>query len=137
MTDSTASCAFRVKHTHLPVSDRRRTIDFYERHFGFRAQCDAPQGDGEPATVIRSPDGFQIALENAQGTPDIPHWFHLGLLVASADDCRSAHERLRASGVRIEADLLATDRLVVFTCTDPDGYRLQVYWDAAEAPAPA
>jgi predicted lactoylglutathione lyase len=42
---------------------------------------------------------------------------------------RAALERLRTAGVEITEDDDEPD-MVSFKCTDPDGHRVEVYWEA-------
>jgi catechol 2,3-dioxygenase-like lactoylglutathione lyase family enzyme len=125
---------FTVKHIHLPVSDRRATIAFFERYFAFREEYDVPRGEAPPATVIRSLNGFQLTLENSNGLPDVPSWFHLGLLVPNPAACRTTYDKMVEDGVRMISDWAEGGKYTTFICEGPDGYGLQVYWDPAEMP---
>ena len=120
-----------VKHMHLACTDHARSVAFFETYFGFCFERSIPRGEGKATTVIRDPGGFQIALESGPVEARLPNWFHIGLLVASAEQCRIVFDRMTADGVKIVEPLKENGPLLTFLCADPDGHELQVYWDPA------
>lgn len=122
--------ATTLNHLHLAVSDQKRSTDFYDRYFGFRVDFQLPDSASRPAIFLRNEAGFQLALENHPDRRELPAWFHLGFRVPSADACRQLYGRMADAGVKILDTLRDSERYVTFTCADPDGYHLQVYWDS-------
>jgi predicted enzyme related to lactoylglutathione lyase len=120
-----------MKHLHLACADHARSVAFFEAYFGFGFERSIPRGDAKATTVIRSPTGFQIALETDPRNEQLPKWFHIGFLVESADQCRALYDRMVAAGVTIVEPFKENGQLLTFLCADPDGHDLQVYWDPA------
>ena len=120
-----------VKHMHLACADHASSVAFFEKYFGFRFERSIPRGEGKATTVIRDAGGFQIALEADPENARLPKWFHLGMLVATAEQCRALFERMAADGVTIVEPLRENGPLLTYLCADPDGHELQVYWDPA------
>jgi catechol 2,3-dioxygenase-like lactoylglutathione lyase family enzyme len=116
-----------VRHLHLASRDHAVSQRFYATYFGFRFDSLFPRGDEPPATILRSPAGFQIYLESAGGDR-LPAWFHFGLFVASAATCRELYDRMQRDGVPIVRPLVS-EPFTNYFCTDPDEHLVQVYFD--------
>ncbi|MGK5681435.1 VOC family protein [Actinoplanes sp. URMC 104] len=121
----------RVTHLGLPVHDLERSLRFYATYFGFDPAAARSFPDG---TTIVSSDGFDLALHPAPERPPAGTFLHFGFTLPSAQAVRRLRERLAAGGVPIVED---DDEpgLVSFKCLDPDGWRVEVYWEPT-APAP-
>ena len=78
-----------AKHLHLASRDHAASTRFYETYFGFRFDATFPRGDQPAATILRSPTGFQIYLEEPSAER-LPAWFHFGFFVESAAACATA-----------------------------------------------
>jgi catechol 2,3-dioxygenase-like lactoylglutathione lyase family enzyme len=115
-----------LMHLGLPVHDERRSLDFYESYFGFDRNTARRYPDG--TVILRNSDGFDLALHPG-GVPDaIPTFFHFGFSLPDSDRVRSLLARLDADGVSVvERDDDAG--YVAFKCLDPDGWRIEVYWE--------
>ena len=120
-----------VKHIHLACADHARSVAFFEKYFGFRFDRSLPRGDAKPTTVIRNATGFEIALETDAQNAQLPKWFHIGFLMASADQCRALYDQMVAGGVQIVEPLKENGQLLTYMCADPDGHDLQIYWNPA------
>jgi len=116
-----------VKHLHLASHDHDTSRRFYENYFEFRFDSTFPRGDQPPATIIRSPTGFQIYLEGASDV-GLPPWFHFGFFVESAEACRELYERMRRDGVTIVHPLVS-EPFTNYFFADPDKHLVQVYFD--------
>lgn len=113
-----------LTHLALTVSDHERAKRFYETHFGFDGPATRYPGG---VVIIRNRHGFDLALE--QGEPsDRPAFFHFGFRLSDPEEVRRHRDRLRAERVPLleEEDSAA---YVGFKCLDPDGYRIEVYWE--------
>jgi catechol 2,3-dioxygenase-like lactoylglutathione lyase family enzyme len=116
-----------LSHLGLPVVDAARSVEFYATHFGFDPATAQRYADG--TVIVRNADGFDLALHAGQD-PGVPQPFlHFGFHLDSDVEVRAALDRVRAGGVEvIEHDDDADG--VSFKCVDPDGHRIEVYWEA-------
>ena len=78
--------------------------------------------------------GMELALmDDAEPSP-MPPWFHFGYRLQSPDAVLELHRRMSESGVILRKPLYRDDSLVSFRCADPDGYAIEIYWEAPGAP---
>jgi catechol 2,3-dioxygenase-like lactoylglutathione lyase family enzyme len=115
-----------LTHLGLPVRDAARSQRFYTKHFGFDPATAQLYPDG--TIIIRNGDGFDLALHAGQdvGTPQ--PFLHFGFRLARGADVRAALERMQANGIEIIEHGHDPDG-VSFKCADPDGHRVEVYWE--------
>lgn len=116
-----------IHHVAVRVRDLEGSIDFYERHFGFRAASRATLANGARIAFLAHPAGGS-ELELIAGLDD--HLDGDGLvhhIAFRVDDVHAAFARLRAAGVPLleEVQTLANGRQL-FSCRGPDGERLQL-----------
>lgn len=117
----------QVTHLGLPVRDVRRSLAFYAAHFGFDPDGAVTCDDG--TVLVRDRDGFDLALHPDPGLGGPLHPFlHLGFRVRDPAAVRSALTALRAAGVEI-VESWDEPGYVAFKCADPDGHRVEVYWE--------
>ena len=100
----------KLRHLGLPVADSQRSLAFYASYFGF-----------DPATATRYPDGTSDPAPHAG-------FLHFGFGVPDAGQVHSLRERMQADGVSIVERDDEPD-LVSFKCLDPDGWRIEIYWE--------
>jgi catechol 2,3-dioxygenase-like lactoylglutathione lyase family enzyme len=113
-------------HLGLPVRDTRRSLDFYAAYFAFDPETARRYPDG--TVIVRNPDGFDLALHPGAGPDSSSGFLHFGFRLADPDQVRGMLARVEADGVRlIERDDDAD--YVAFKCLDPDGWRIEVYWE--------
>jgi catechol 2,3-dioxygenase-like lactoylglutathione lyase family enzyme len=113
-------------HLGLPVRDERRSRQFYSAYFGFDPATAQEYPDG--TVIIRNADGFDLALHPAGHITPPPAFLHSGFRAAGPADVRALMDRIEADGITIverndDADYTA------FKCLDPDGHRIEVYWE--------
>lgn len=113
-----------LNHLHLHVRDQARSTAFYEDWFGFREHM--RHGD---LLFLRNGDDFDLALAPDPEGQNLPGWFHFGFRLPSPDGVRELHARMTEAGIPQAKPLYEDDTLVSFTCYDPDGYRVEVYWE--------
>ena len=117
----------RLSHLGLPVRDERRSLLFYETYFGFDTTTARRYDDG--TVIVRNATGFDLALHPVTGDiGPMPEFLHFGFALAEPADVRAMRGRLIADEVEIvewddEPDYVA------FKCADPDGHRVEVYWE--------
>jgi catechol 2,3-dioxygenase-like lactoylglutathione lyase family enzyme len=116
----------RLAHLGLTVTDQARSRRFYETHFGFSAGPARTYPDG--TLIIHDADGFALALHPGAAAPD-DDFLHFGYVCADPAEVRAVRARLLAAGVVLAEDE-DTDTYVGIKALDPDGYRVEISWDA-------
>jgi catechol 2,3-dioxygenase-like lactoylglutathione lyase family enzyme len=113
-------------HLGLPVRDVARSRRFYETYFGFDPATAQRYDDG--TVIVRNADGFDLAL-HATDDVGVPQPFlHFGFGLPDPDGVRALLARLEGDGVEIlERD--DEPDYVAFKCVDPDGHRVETYWE--------
>jgi catechol 2,3-dioxygenase-like lactoylglutathione lyase family enzyme len=115
-------------HLGLPVRDCARSVAFYAAHFGFDPATAQTYADG--TVIVRNADHFDLALHPATDEISAPAFLHFGFAMAGPDEVRGLEAKLREAGVTIvEQD--EEPGLVSFKCLDPDGWRVEVYWESS------
>jgi catechol 2,3-dioxygenase-like lactoylglutathione lyase family enzyme len=112
-----------INHLHLKVAAVERSQRFYER-FGLRAS--ATHGD---TLFMRDEAGMDLALAPAAAPEPLPAWFHFGFRLESGAAVTALHRDLAGAGVAMNQPLSEEPDFVVFRCSDPDGYSIEVYWE--------
>lgn len=118
----------KLRHLGLPVADSDRSLAFYAMYFGFDPETATRYPDG--TTIVRDADGFDLALHDDAAASPNPVFLHFGFGVPDAAQVHRLRERMQADGVSIVERTDETD-LVSFKCLDPDGWRIEVYWERA------
>jgi catechol 2,3-dioxygenase-like lactoylglutathione lyase family enzyme len=111
----------------LPVRDYERSLGFYATYFGFDPATAQSYPDG--TVIVRNADGFDLALHPVTEPPTVTAQFlHFGFAMDDADSVRTLRARLEGDGVPV-VDRDDEPGLVSFKCLDPDGWRVEVYWE--------
>jgi catechol 2,3-dioxygenase-like lactoylglutathione lyase family enzyme len=126
------SIATRLLHLGLLVRDQQRSLRFYEAYFGFDAAGARRYPDG--TVIVRNADGFDLALHPGDRPERLPAFLHFGFQLPDADAVRGLLARLEADGVPIE-ERWDEPGYVAFKCLDPDGWRVEAYWEPVGAAA--
>lgn len=145
MSSTTAPAALTTGHIGLNVTDLRRSIDFYQRVFGFDVLSESHDGARSFAFLGRDGALLVTLWQQSEGTfrGTAPGLHHLSFQVDSMDDVRAAETALRElsaefvyDGVVPHAEGAASGGIFF---SDPDGIRLEIYapTGAAGAPSPA
>ena len=116
----------RLRHLGLPVRDRDSSLDFYATYFGFDLASARSYPDG--TTIVRDEGGFDLALHPVTEPPGEAGFLHFGFRVADRKAVTELRRRLESDGVPVVEDVDEPD-LVSFKCLDPDGWRVEVYWE--------
>jgi len=115
-----------IRHIGLPVRDYERSLRFYATYFEFDPATAQSYPDG--TVIVRNADRFDLALHPATEAGASSSFLHFGFAVADAEAVRSLRTRLERDGVPVvERD--DEPELVSFKCLDPDGWRVEVYWE--------
>ena len=116
----------RFSHLGLPVRDARRSQQFYSAYSGFDPATAQEYADG--TVIIGNADGFDLALHPVEHIEPSPVFLQAGFKAAAPADVRTLTDRMGADGVSIaERDDEAS--YTAFRCLDPDGHRIDVYWE--------
>jgi catechol 2,3-dioxygenase-like lactoylglutathione lyase family enzyme len=117
-----------LRHLGLPVADELRSLDFYHRYFGFDPDSARHYPDG--TVIVSDADGFDLALHPTPEPPRDggPGFLHFGFRLPDPDRVRALLSRLEAEGVPV-IERYDDPGLVSFKCLDPDGWRVEVYWE--------
>lgn len=118
-----------LKHLHLHVRDRSAAEAFYCDWFGLTT---ARRGDR--ISFLSDGADFDLALMDDDAPDAMPSWFHFGFRLDSPLEVATLHGRMRDALVPIAKPLYEDESLASFRCADPDGYVIEVYWEAAKAP---
>jgi catechol 2,3-dioxygenase-like lactoylglutathione lyase family enzyme len=117
--------AIRLLHLGLPVRDQQRSMRFYATWFGFDPDGARRYPDG--TVILRNPDGFDLALHPGEA-PEQPAFLHFGFQLPDAGAVRELLARMEADRVPIP-ERWDEPGYVAFKCLDPDGWRVEVYWE--------
>jgi catechol 2,3-dioxygenase-like lactoylglutathione lyase family enzyme len=115
-----------LRHLGLPVRDFERSLRFYATYFEFDPATAQSYPDG--TVIIRNADRFDLALHPAPEPGEAPAFLHFGFAMSTPAAVDVLRARLESAGVPIiERD--DEPELVSFKCLDPDGWRVEVYWE--------
>jgi catechol 2,3-dioxygenase-like lactoylglutathione lyase family enzyme len=117
-----------MDHLALAVHDQERSRSFYERYLGFVAEAER-RSDG--ALMLHHRD-FSLALGPADESIDLPSFLHFGQGRDSPEEVRAFRDRLEAEDVEI-VGWWDEPGYVSVKFRDPDGYVVEVSWDADSA----
>jgi catechol 2,3-dioxygenase-like lactoylglutathione lyase family enzyme len=121
----------QLNHLGLPVRDEQRSQQFYSAYFGFDPATAQEYEDG--TVIIRNAEGFDLALHPTEHIEPSPAFLHAGFRVATPDEVRALLARIEADGVTIvERD--EEPAYAAFKCLDPDGHKIEVYWEPPPTP---
>ena len=114
-----------MNHINLKVADLDRAVSFYGEQFGFAAAFPVEGGNG---MLLKGTHGEVLVVERGTPHPDPGSVFHFGFEAASADEVRTARERLNGAGCR-EVHWTEGEDYVSVKVADPDGYVIEVFWE--------
>ena len=116
-----------LNHLHIKVRDVPQSRKFYESYLGFRFF----KAIDENFIFVRDDYGLLLTLD--KGNPEdlvaLPKWFHYGFCLSSPDDVKREYERMKSDGIPIGMELKTFEDRVVFMCADPDGYKIEIFWE--------
>jgi catechol 2,3-dioxygenase-like lactoylglutathione lyase family enzyme len=115
-------------HVGIYVSDLERMVAFYRDVMGMQIT----KQNWRLGIVFLSSDpaevDHEIALMRGRPSPEDPHLIQqISMRVATLDDLRDFHRRLRADGYRIERVVNHASAIGCYFF-DPEGNRTEVFW---------
>jgi len=116
-----------VRHIALKVRNLQRSLDFYQKVFGFRLEWFP---DKQNAYLTSGSDNLALHELPAGTTPaDTQLLDHIGLIVRKPEDVDAWAERVQTSGLTLEkAPKTHRDGARSFYMRDPDGVLIQVIY---------
>jgi catechol 2,3-dioxygenase-like lactoylglutathione lyase family enzyme len=114
-------------HLGLLVRDQRRSLRFYATYFGFDAAGARRYPDG--TVIVRNAQGFDLALHPGDPPQRLPDFLHFGFQLPGADAVGDLLATMEADGVQI-LERWNEPGYVAFKCLDPDGWRVEAYWES-------
>ena len=116
-----------LRHLGLPVRDYERSLRFYATYFEFDPATAQSYPDG--TVIVRNAERFDLALHpTTEAAAASSTFFHFGFAMADAEAVHTLRTRLERDDVPVvERD--DEPELVSFKCLDPDGWRVEVYWE--------
>ena len=117
----------KLRHLGLPVRDVNRSLRFYVTYFGFEEASAHSYPDG--TVFVHNADRFDLALHETTEEVAAPSGFlHFGFAMPSAAAVRALRAEMESDKVPVIEDVEEAN-LVSFKCLDPDGWRVEVYWE--------
>ena len=113
-----------INHLHLAVDNLPASKAFYKDYFGFRDSVVHGK-----IQFMENGDGFHLALDPAYKAEELPKWFHFGSRLRSAEAVEVLHAKMSSASHFITRSLEKYPGHVFFHCVDPDGYKIEVYWE--------
>jgi catechol 2,3-dioxygenase-like lactoylglutathione lyase family enzyme len=114
------AATMKLNHLSFPSNEIAATTRFFEQQLG----CTAALYPG--ISMIKRP-GFDIVIEQANGFEvNWPHNFHIGFELATAADVRALHDRFKADGIEIRAEVVRSKRGTRFFCAAPGGLLVEI-----------
>jgi catechol 2,3-dioxygenase len=114
-----------LNHLNLAVSDPDRASGFYQHWFGF---TEVTREDD--FIKVRDDAGFELSLTRTEEAAAYPGCFHFGFRRNTPDAVRDLHARMAEAGVGVRVPLREADDRVFFLGLDPDGHRIEIYWES-------
>jgi catechol-2,3-dioxygenase len=114
-----------LSHCHIHVKDMAAARKFYEEVFEFVEDfvCD------ESEVFLKNSSNFVLGLERVENPEILPKWFHFGFSVESNEKLIQVRERIQKLDFPVLRDITDFGDSVNFYCADPDGTRIEVYYN--------
>jgi catechol-2,3-dioxygenase len=114
-----------LQHLHLHVRSRPVAEKFYADWFGL-----STKRRGSEITFMNDDKRFLLALAEDASAAPLPAWFHFGFEFDAREAVLDLYNRFRQANVPIRKEIYQDEGFASFRCSDPDGYVIEVYWDA-------
>ena len=113
-----------LNHLHLHVRDLGASCEWYGRYFGFREKW----RDGD-ILFIENDSRFDLALVRAAALDSFPAWFHFGFRLETKEEVEAKFREMPIEAILQPLEDEGEGKLISFRITDPDGYKIEVYWE--------
>jgi len=115
----------KLGHLHIHVRDRAAAETFYSSWLGMTVAWRR-----QHLTFMKDDGDFDLALMDDPTPQTMPAWFHFGFRLGSAAEVIALHARMSQSQVPLVRPLYQDESHMSFRCADPDGYAVEIYWEA-------
>jgi len=95
---------------------------------GSHGLAEPQQVNQDGTVIIRNTDGFDLALHPVGHVEPSPAFLHVGFKAGKPAEVRTLMERMEADGITV-VERNDEAAYVAFKCLDPDGHRIEVYWE--------
>ena len=116
-----------LRHVALAVADEQRSREFYERYLGFDARPPKRYSDG--VLMLFDGRGSALALGPRDDNASLPSFLHFGYVYDSPQTARETIARFESDGIEF-LELGDDDDYIGCKVADPDGYVVEVLWEA-------
>ncbi len=116
----------RLSHLALAVADQDASARFYERYFDFDLSRSRRYEDG--VLMLVNGDDFALALQTEPQARKLPEFVHFGFRLDSPAEVQDTLRVFKDEGLAIVEQWDEPD-YVSFKCLDPDGYKIEVFWE--------
>lgn len=113
-----------LNHINLAVKDPEAGKSFYTRWFGFAEVLRTPT-----FLKLRDEAGFELSLTAFPDAAVYPSCFHFGFRLDSPDRVRTFLNDIKRERIPVHSDIYESEDRVYFTCLDPDGHKIEIYWE--------
>ena len=114
-----------LNHLNIAVADPLVAETFYARWFGFTRDTVL-----DDFIKVRDEAGFELSLTRVPEPAVYPATFHFGFRLPTAADVQALFGRMQADAVPLRVELREAPDRVFFLALDPDGHRIEVYWES-------
>lgn len=116
-----------INHLHLKVADIGKSIAFYTTLFGFKEKAKL----SDKFYFLQDESGFDLALDETEVVKPLPDGVHFGFAFKTRAEVQALLEKAKETYPMLLSDQDLKDHGTWgdFSCTDPDGHPIQVYWD--------
>ena len=123
--DERAGETVDLNHLHLHVRDISRAPPVLRDGFRFWKG----EGSGGRLPHRPEPEAFDLAFMNDPNPLPVPVWFHFGFRLPSRKAVRALHDAMARDKASITRPLEDHGTWMSFRCTDPDGYKVEIYFE--------
>jgi catechol-2,3-dioxygenase len=115
-----------LNHLHLLVKDLGKSKEFYCELFDFSENASY----GPELLFLQNKSGFDLALTPVDKSVKLPEGIHFGFSLNSKEELDAFYQKAKELyPEKINEEPRDHNSWGVFTCSDPDGYILELYWD--------
>ena len=124
MSKKNSEQSYDLNHLHLAVGDLAQSKSFYAEKLGFKYRI--THGKTE---FFENSQGFDLALDPEVKPEKLPGWFHIGIRCSSVADIENIYSKFPENSEFISRPIERYDDFIFFHLKDPDGYKIEVYWE--------
>ena len=114
-----------LNHIHLAVNDLEKSKQFYAQMLGFKDRTMHGK-----CLFMSNDEGYDLALDPEVEPVELPNWFHIGVRLPSKKSIEDLYSKFESNGQQYVARKIERyDDFIFFHAKDPDGYKIEIYWE--------